>query len=221
MTSSEEAAAAAAAALVVDDGVEAPEGASGAETTEEAFEFPTFETEVPRELLAELEEDDTDLTVSDEELDRLSEETGEENQDVLRRLAAAEKRASHFEKLRADEAKKNWAEEAKQFFPLSEPFLDEIQATSRRGYLRTAKNVHERMKPLVEEKVIKPAREAIEAEKAKAVSEVRQEAKETWGEAVVEDQPVVVPEAAQAERARRNRGELSDTIRSMLFPKGS
>lgn len=221
MTNSEEAAVAAAAALVADD-VEAPEGASGTEASEQIeFEFPTFEAEVPRELLAELEEDDTDLTVSDEELDRLSEETGEENQDVLRRLAAAEKKANHFEKLRADEAKKNWADEAKQFFPLSEPFLDEIQATSRRGYLRTAKNVHERMKPLVEEKVIKPAREAIEAEKAKAVSEVRQEAKETWGEAVVEDQPVVVPEAAQAERARRNRGELSDTIRSMLFPKGS
>lgn len=221
MSSSEDAAAAAAAALIADQGNEAPEDpASGSE--EVAVEFPSFDIQVPADLLAELEEEDPlDDEITIDEINRLAEETGEENPDVLRRLAEAERRAAHYEKLRVKEAKKNWVEEAKTHFPLSEPFLDEINATSRRGFLRTAKNIHARMQPLVEEKVLKPAREVIAAEREKTVTEAKEKAKEAWGEPVVEDQSQEPPVSAEIARHRLRRGDFSDTVRSMLFPKGS
>ena len=220
MPTSEEAATAAAAELLNGDEAQV-EPESGSETTDEV-EFPTFDIEIPPDLAAELEEDEVDLTVTDDELDALSEETGEVDREVLKRLHAAEARAAHFEQLRVKEAKKNWSEEAKQFFPLAEPFLDEIQATSRRGYLRTAKNVHERMKPIVEEKVLKPAREAIEQEKTKAKEEAEIEARAAWGQPLHDDANRPTPEALvslESQQRRQRRGELSDTIRGMLFTK--
>lgn len=184
------------------------------------IEFPTFDVHVPAELLAELDEDDTDVSIDDDELAALSEQYGEDNDnELLKRLAAAEKRAKHLESLRVKEAKKNWAEDAKKFFPLAEPFLDEINATSKRGFLRTARQLHDRMKPLIEEKVLAPARAAREAELAAAREEAKGKARDAWGTPIEEDDTHVAPVIVQQEDRRRKRGEFSDVIRHMMFDK--
>lgn len=219
MPNSEEAAAAAAAEMLGSE--EAPEEESSDTETQEV-DFPNFTIELPVDLAAELEEfDDSDLEADDDEIAAFVEEHGEESGEIGRRLIAAEKKNAHLEKLRVNEAKKNWEGEAKKFFPLAEPFLSEINQTSRRGYLRTAKGIHDRMLPIVEERVLKPARDAIEAAKAEAVVEGKAEARVAWGQPVVSD--AGVPSEARVtqavEQGRRRRGELSDTIKQMLFTK--
>lgn len=226
MPSSEEAAATLAATLLAGDEEETEDAPSseGTETTEtvEQVEMPDFDIELPADLTAELEGfDEEDIPDDEEEMAALAEQYGEDNPDLLKRLRNAEKKAQHFEQLRVQESRKNWQEEATKFFPLAEPFLSEIQQTSRRGYLRTAKQIHDRMRPIVEEKVLKPARDAIEQAKTDATTEAKKEAREAWGQPVKDDGSVssevrVTQDTAQA---RRKRGELSDVIRNMLFPK--
>jgi hypothetical protein len=215
MPTSEEAAAAAAAEAL---GTEAEETQSGSEETNDEVEFPSFEVELPAELLAELEEDDVEET-TDDDIAALSEQYPDAEDAVLKELAQARKRADHLEKLRVKEARKNWEEEAKKFFPLSEPFLPEINATSRRGFLRTAKNVNDMVKPMIEEKVLKPAREAIEKTKVEAATETKEEIKKAWGEAVTEDQPQHRPVSVENQERRRKRGDFSDLVRGMIFNK--
>jgi hypothetical protein len=221
MPNSDEAAVSAAHELL---GVEAPEAteveASGAEHEVPEVDFPSFDIELPPELAAELAEPEVDLSVEDDEqYHELVETYGEENNELITRMRAAEKKAEHFERLRLTEAKKNWAEEAKQYFPLAEPFLEEIQATSKRGYLRTAKQVHEKMLPIVEERVLKPARAAIEQTKAETITETKEELRDAWGQPITQRPPSEAAVTTEVAHARRRRGELSDTIRNMVFAK--
>lgn len=221
MPSSEEAAATAAATLLGTEEV-VEETPSDTETTEtvEQIEMPEFNIELPADLLAELQEFDEESVEDDEEeLAALTEQYGEDNPELLRRLRMAEKKSEHMERLRLADAKKNWQEEAEKFFPLSQPFLDEIQQTSRRGFLRTAKSIHDRMLPIVEEKVLKPARDSIAQAKADATVEAKNDAKAAWGKPVddgsVSSEVRVTQEVVQG---RRRKGELSDVIRNMIFP---
>lgn len=220
MASSEEAAAAAAAALIGNE-ASTEEGTSGSEETkaEEEFVLPTFEVELPADIAALLEEDDTDTTVTEDEIDAMVEEHEDVPRDVLARLVAAEKKSAHLEKLRVNEARKNWSEEAEKVFPFSQPFLDQIEATSRRGFIRTAKQIHDRMAPLVEEKVLKPARDAIEAEKSRNKEEAKAEVRDAWGQPIIENEEKPVPRQVEQQDRRRRRGELSDVIRGMIFNK--
>jgi hypothetical protein len=201
------------------DEVAADEPVDEAAELSDEIVFPNFDIEVPPDVLAELEEDDP-AEVTDEDLSAFSAQYGEDNDpELLRRLAAAERRAAHLEALRVKEAKKNWKEEAVKFFPLSEPFLDEINSNSRRGFLRTAKQLNDRMKPLIEEKVLKPARAAREAELAAVQEEAKGKARDAWGTPVQDEEANAAPVVVQQEARRRKRGEFSDVVRGMLFPK--
>jgi hypothetical protein len=223
MSRAEDAAAAVASEIIVASAEGDPNAdSSGSETTDETadaeLEFPTFEVELPADIQALLAEDDTDLTVTDDELDELSEEHEDVPRDVLARMRKAEKKAEHYERLRAQENKKTWGEEAKKYFGFSEPFLDQIEATSRRGFMNTAKQIHERMKPLVEERVLKPARDAIAAEKAKATTEAKEEAKAAWGTPISENEEKDST-VSDAFTRRRGRRDFNDTVRGMLFDR--
>lgn len=218
MASSEDAAATAAAALLSAE-ASADEAASGSEETEDEITFPEFNIELPADLAALLEEDDTELDVTDEEIESLVEENEDVPREMLQRMLKAEKKAAHLEKLRVNEAKKNWGEEAEKFFPFSQPFLDQIEATSKRGFLRTAKQIHDRMAPLVDEKVLKPAREAIAAEKLKTKDEAKAEVRDAWGQPIIDNEDKPVPRVVEQQQNRRRRGELSDVIRGMIFNK--
>lgn len=218
MPNSEQAAVAAAEAIIA-EGVEGEETPSGSEET--PVEFPSFEVELPADLVALLEEDDEEPDTTEAEVDALAEEHEDVPRDVLERMLKAEKRAKHLESLRVNDAKKNWSVEAAKFFPFSEPFLSEINATSRRGFLSTAKQVHDKIAPEVEKKVLGPAREAIEAAKAKAIEEGKEEAKKAWGEPGERggETPSEASVTLQNVERRRATGDFSDTVRNMLFPK--
>lgn len=220
MPTSEEAAAAAAAEAISNEAEETQSGSETDETTDEVV-FPSFEVDIPAELRAELEEEELDLSATDDDLESLAEQYPEAEESVLKALAKERKRADYLERLRVQEAKKNWEEEARKFFPLAEPFLDEINATSRRGFLRTAKSVHDKMLPLVEEKVLKPARERIEAEKVEEVEKAKDEVKAGWGAPVPKDREEEGPNPAEVVRQGRRPRELSDVIRGMIFNKES
>lgn len=194
---------------------EASETTSGEAATE--VEFPSFETEIPPEIAALLEEDETDISVTEDELDQLVEENEEVPREILARMRAAEKRAEHLERLRVADSRKNWSEEAKKFFPLAEPFLDEINATSRRGYLKTAKQVHDKMVPLIEEKILKPARDAMASTREETVTEVREEARNAWGQPVTQGAPSDAQVTVQQVSDRRRPRDLADTIKAMFL----
>lgn len=219
MASSEEATVAAAKKFLGID-AEAAEEPSGSETEEEETEeteestFPKFEIELPEDLLEELEEEEFEVT--EDELD--DEDLEDLDPSVKKRLLEAEKKARHFEQLRLKEGQKGWKAEAKQFFPFSEPFLDDINATSRRQFLKRAKDIHGRMAPLVEERVLKPARDAIEAEKEKARKEAREAAEIAWGK-VPGSMSAPSDTAGTKEKVERARGkkDLAGAIKAMAF----
>lgn len=221
MPNAEEAAAAAAAKIVAGD--EAPEGESSEKTvaeTQETVELPSFEVEVPEELEEELELEDDELevrlTASQEEF----EDYGEDDLDpeVRARLVAAEKKAAFYEKKAAERQVEKAEEEARKFFPLSEPFLSEIEATSRRGFLRQAKAIHQKMLPIARQ-MKEQFESAIETERERVKEETKKDLEKAWGRAVPNDPAPQVQSPAQG-RPRR-RGELSDTIREMLFTGSS
>lgn len=224
-----EAAAVRAAAVILSEGNESDgtveqQGASeevaaqGTETQEE--ELPQFEIELPEDLLQELEEDDFEETSVTEELeqDEDYQMLDEQSKRLLARALAAEKRAEHYEKLRLNEAKKNWSEEAKKFFPLAEPFLNDIQATSRKGFLREAKARHEAVLPLVKPLLERKEAET-KAEREKVREEEKQAAKERWGSAPENQGQPAEASITQEELARnRSKGDLAGTLRAMMFP---
>lgn len=206
--------------------VEAPEEESGAppvveETPEPPteFTFPSFSTELPADLLAEL--DEPEFTPGEQEDDDLA-EYEDDSPELVSRLRAAERKAAYYEGLRVADAAKGWKDEASKFFPLSEPFLTEIKATSRRSFLKQAKAAHERMVPLVEEKILGPTRQALESERARITAEARADAERAWGRPAIDATPVPSEVTATREEVDRNRqrGDLAATIKSMIFTKG-
>jgi hypothetical protein len=196
------------------------EGEDAPEETE--LEFPTFEVEVPEELLEELsleelELDDLEEVVEDDEED---EYLSEADARLKKELAAAKKERDYYKSLRTKDARKNWVEEAKKFFPLSGPVLGEIQADSRRSFLRQAKAAHETVLPFVKD-VQDRAKEQLVAAKEKAREEAKAEAAKAWGKPTVGNE--VVPDLEERterlERARQNR-DLTGAIKAMMGLKG-
>lgn len=229
----EDAARAAAAAMIAeaaDDGAvatqEAADAAAAEQNTEEESPFPNWELELPDDIAADL----SDASAEPEDDDVLAElegtveyqELDEEGQKLLARARAAEKRAEHFETLRLTEAKKGWKEEALKFFPLSAHALDEIAKTakSHREYRRQAEAAHRAVVPYVKE-ITDKAKETIEKEKTKATEEARAEAKQAWGNVPsATHTPVEAENLQKTIQRNRERGDLTSTIKSMIFKKG-
>lgn len=189
--------------------VQAPEeaftGFTEPEVPEDLLEFLALEDEVEDVALDDDEDDDIDL---DELHPRLAKE-----------LKKAQKEAAFYKERVVKASRSKWEDEAKRFFPLSEQVLPQIQADSRRSFLRQAQAAHETVLPFV-----KTAVAAVEAERQAAIEQARQEAREEarqqWG--VPRDGPPnEVPDEAEREqritRARQN-GDLAATIKAMVFP---
>lgn len=159
-----------------DEEVELPED------IRELVEVPDFEAEAAQEVESYLE--------VDEEFD-IENEWDPEKKEILKRLYAAEKKAQFFEEQRAKEARKTWQSEAEKYFPYAD--AGQIQATSRRGFLRAAKEQHEAKKAEIaslEQKIRPKVESQIAAElRAKIEAEVRAELKESaaqaWGSPTV------------------------------------
>lgn len=231
MASAYEAAAAAAARMLApQESDEAPEDAPVSseepaaeveETTHDAGSF-SFGEELPDDLLAELDLDEDDLDMpSDVEEDDDDDEDFEVDSKLKRELAKARREAEHYKQLRIKSARPKWEEEAKKYFPLSETVLSNIEADSRRAFLRKAREAHETVKPFVE-RHLASITQAAEAERERIREEERERAREQWGVTEVDapQPPSEAEQQARIERARRT-GDLADTIKAMVFPPRS
>lgn len=212
------------AAAAVEDGNEAEETSSSEETAASpAHEAElTFGEQLPEDLAGELDEPDFEEEAEREYEARQDEEDyeqGYEDPDLHKRLLAAEKKAQHYEQLRAKEASKSWRAEATKYFPLAEHSFGEIKATSRRGFLREAKRIHDTtfsyLKPHLDK-----LQEATEAAKAAATAEAREDAERAWGRPTTGGSEVPSMTAEQEKRIARARrsGDFSDVVKAMVFP---
>lgn len=228
----EEAAAAIASKMLIGDEApeeEAPQVSSDEETvvaeepqeTETEFSFDLFDGEEPEGLDDEeldaptLEEVQEEIELEEDEFEEFDELPDPK---ILARLKKAEKEAQFYKELRIKAAAKDWRAEAEKFYPLSTPFLDSIKAESRRSFLKQARQYHSAMRPYVEEKVLKPAKEAVERARQEAIEEARKEAEKRWGPPTVEAPEVSsdVDATREAVEKARQRGELSDVILAMM-----
>jgi len=176
-----------------------------------------LDPELPEDLVALLEPDEdeepyvpeinveeTDEWVSPQEVARLKAE-----------LAKAQKKAEFADKQRLEASKPKWMKEAEKFFPLSSP--GEIEASSRKEFLRKAQEQHEALKPAAVK--LKADMDAmLAAERAKIEAEVRAQAEAAWGRPL--SGPGVVPieagDKADALKKARATGNLEKVIAVMI-----
>jgi hypothetical protein len=191
------------------------EGEDGEETEEPASSsFPSFVMQLPDDLAEELALEEA-LAVQDEDVEE--EEGYGRDPELMKRLRAAEKEAAYYRSQRITDGRKLWEQEAKQFFPLSEPFLDELPAESRREYLRQAKALQVKLQPFWEERVEKPTALLIEGEREKARREAREAAEIAWGRPPgTMAAPSAASQALQRQNGKINQGDLVGTIKAML-----
>jgi hypothetical protein len=189
-----------------------PEAAAN-DSQETATDEFNFDIEVPEDLLEELEIPDEE----DEETEEEYEDEYEDPDSLKRKLAAERKKVEYLEKQKVEKGRKEWAKEAAKFFPLSEPYLEKITATSRRSFIREAKAKHEELKPLFE-KFSEKNKIILEAEKAKAIEEARAIAEKAWGKPT--SGPDVPPSNAEIsveeEKALINKGGLFEVTKEMI-----
>lgn len=224
MSTSEEAAVNAARKLLVEaaEAEEAtPSGEDEGEQEAEApetFEFPSFQVTLPEELDEDLSVED-DSTPVEEEEDEYNEYESEAEKELRRKLKQVEKERDHYRAIREKNDRKQWEKEASEYFTLATPLFGEIQATSKRAFMRQAKAIHEKLDPMVQEKVIKPAQAALEAEREKIRAEERERAAKAWGRPVPASGGADEVDAQETQRqieTARAKGDLSGAIKAML-----
>lgn len=148
------------------------------EAEDDELEVPDFEAEAEKELL-------------DEEISAASEEGYEteewgidpEVNEARKRALVAEKKAAYYEKITATRERKKWEAEADKHYPMWRA-RGEITATSKRGFLKAAKEANDAVKPFVAEATRK-VKEQLEEERATVKAEEKQKAQEAWGKPTV------------------------------------
>lgn len=185
-----------------------------------------FNPNIPEDIQSELDAADLDAEVEAEvaAYEPPTDEWGnpvEQDGEAVREQVKLRKRLEYLEKQLADSKKKNWAEEAEKFFPLSKHALDSIQATSRRAYLRAAKAEHDRILPHVQG-YLAQAKVEVDAERATAQETTRAEVKDAWGKPLTGPDDTAGAEADLARRVElagektRATGSLAHVFREML-----
>lgn len=145
-------------------------------TIENEEQTETTEEETP--LLLDAVDDFDSLFEEETEIEDpvIPEDLSED--ELRRRLVAAEKKATFEREQRIKTATKNWALEAKEHFPYSSP--ERIKADSRRSFLEEAKrqdaDFRERAQPIIEK-----ASKTEEDIRAEIRAELEEEAAKQWG----------------------------------------
>lgn len=118
------------------------------------------------------------------------------------KLAKLEKQVQYQQQLRAKDNEAKWRSEAQRRFPLAD--VDEINATSRRAFLKKAHEQHARYARKVE-----PIIKQLDDLKSSLVAEVKQEAREqaqqAWGRPTTGPQVQTVQAAEDADRLDRRK----------------
>ena len=201
----------------------APEAHETADDVEAEAPVVNLDPELPEDVAEFLDEPDFDVSddeVESVEVSDVNEETDEyEDEEVTklkRELAKERKRREHAEKLRLQSQRGNWEKEAKKYFPLSEPAWATINASSRRGFLRAARDAHESMKPYVQQFLDQHKADTAAAREA-ARAKARQEAQEAWGKPLTGPGAPSSPKEAVAELEKaRSTGSLVQVIKARL-----
>lgn len=217
----DETAQAVAAALINEDVAAPVEGEQAApEAPTETEAEPEFnyeaDTEGIEDLLAEPDDEEDDVIDDDDEpIAAQTDEYGVVDPEVARlqaKLAKAQKQLKHQEGLRAKDNETKWRSEAERRFPLAD--VDEITATSRRGFMRKAEEQHQRYY-----KKVSPVLEKLDALRAEVITEAkaegRQAAEDSWGKPTVAPQVAQVTAAEQELDPRRFK-TLHDLTRARL-----
>jgi len=178
---------------VVDDTVEAVEETAPATSFE-------YAPEVPEDILAELNLAEIDDEVERELSTRVPDEDEYgvvEDEDAVRERITLQKRNQYLEAELAKTKSTSWKAEAEKYFPLAKSSLDDIQATSRRAYLRQAKAKHEEILPHVQS-VLSEAKQFVEEAKAAAKAEGKTAAAAAYGK------PLSGPDVNEIDQAAAN-----------------
>ena len=132
---------------------------------------------------------------------------------LKKQLAAAQKRLAWQEEQRLIRDRASWEKEAKKYLPHSEPFLSNIKATSKRGFLREARDYHEAVK----NHISKVGQADVEAAKAEAKAEAQQ----AWGKATTGPgtTPLDVNQAQAEWEDARQKLDLLGQIKARGFHK--
>lgn len=150
-------------------------------------ETPDFEAEAEAEVESYLAHEAEEATLDDD----YENEWDPEKKKLLKALRAAEKKAEFYETKRVEAEQGKWKDEAEKYFPYAD--TTQIKATSRRGFLRAAKEQHEakktevasveaRIRPKVEAQIAADLRAQIEAE---VRAELKEQAAQAWGSPTV------------------------------------
>lgn len=191
-----------------------PEAASSEQT--EALEpeqepVEDYNPQVPDEIEMFLAEEELDL---DDEPVVASEEY-QDPDDLARRLAKAERALAHEREQRIRVSLKSWKQEGQKFFPLAD--LDNITADSRRGYLRAARDQHERNLRILEPQLraLKAAQGAADEAAAKAARDTEAS---KWGRPVTNAGGGVPTGSTNDERLlkARQKGDFTAATRALL-----
>lgn len=146
------------------------------------FEFPSFAAQPPDDLdLDDIEDDPEPAAIADEPEEQYEEEWIDQDEQLRRELAKAKKEAAHYKQLRARESEKKWRDEASRRYPLAAPFLDDVQADSRRSYLKQAQHLHARLEPFIQNEVLAPVKAKIQQAADQVKAAKRGQEREQWG----------------------------------------
>jgi hypothetical protein len=197
--------------------VEAPDEGEQAAPEDETPDLSILEADTTgiEDLLeapAEEEEDEEEPVAPDPE-DEYQYEDPEKLQAKLRKL---EKKLTWSEEQRVKQGVKNWRQEATRRFPLAD--VEEINATSRRAFLREAEAQHQRyakkLKPLLGQ-----LKQTETQEQAASLAQERAQEENDWGlPASGPPQPMVeqAEGVTQSQQAldRRRHGSVKDMVKA-------
>lgn len=192
------------------------------EEQQPAVSAPPISLEIPAEIKALIDEPDEEETEQDfartvkARLDELGFDPNEDDERIklaVEQAVRAERQAAHAEKVRLKSSRSAWEDEARQHLPASAPFLDTIEAKSKRDFMRKAADLHKRNAPLMLAQW-----QAAEAERQRLAAIERDSQARAWGRP--SSGPAGVPATATAQsraasRQRDNRG-LSGRITDMI-----
>lgn len=183
--------------------------------------FPDLDPKLPEDLAEELEMPDWDAEDDLEESEDDDEEwDGDEDDprvlELKAKLRKAEKRIAWEQGKKAEAQREKWKAEALKYLPLSEYALDEIKATSRRGYLREAKRAHDAVKP-VAMRIAKQYADAHAAAEQAAKDAGRQAAEDAWGKPTVSPGGRDQTTAAEREEKVQKAKTLEERVKARLY----
>lgn len=189
--------------------------------SQEAEQEFTLDPEVPEEIQSLVDEPDFEVE-AEEEVSAANEDWDDAEGEYVdpqlleerKKRIAAEKKAAHYEQLRVRDARKEWEQEAAKYYPLAN--AKKIEATSRRAFLRQAKQAHEENKPFVLAAIEKQKGE-LAAERERIREEVKAELEAAWGKPISGSAQVAATIPEKEEKVEKAfRRNFHQGVREML-----